>query len=173
MAAPTRDASEAGVAILRQEAGGGRVVVAGVHVKQAGGVQGAARERHLVEERIAAGRRHAELVVVVGLDDRAFPIHDVRDAPLDIVPIEDIYIVIILSSPSALSVASSNKIDGIVPFVHTRGALFIPLLQHLFRTKRIPVVPVPDPVASASLCPLAVAPPKESARHGSDQPLDT
>ena len=61
----------AGVAVLRQEAGGGRVVVAGIHVQQAGGVRNAARERHLVEERIAAGRRHAELVVVIGLDDRA------------------------------------------------------------------------------------------------------
>ena len=49
----------AGVGILREEARRGRVVVAGVHVQQARGVRNAPRERHLVEERIAAGRRHA------------------------------------------------------------------------------------------------------------------
>ena len=71
-----RDGGGAGVAVLRQEPGGGGVVVPRVHVEQAGGVQGAARERHLVEERIPRAGRHAELVVVVGLDNRAFPIHD-------------------------------------------------------------------------------------------------
>ena len=78
------------VAVLREEARRGRVVVAGVHVQQAGGVGNAARERHLVEERFAAGRRHAELVVVVGLHDRAFPVHDRRDAAADVVPVEEV-----------------------------------------------------------------------------------
>ena len=49
----------AGVGIQRQEPGSGRVVVPGVHVEQARGIRYAPRERHLVEERIAAGRRHA------------------------------------------------------------------------------------------------------------------
>ena len=49
----------AGVAVLRQESGGGGVVVPRVHVQQAGSVRHAPRERHLVEERTAAGRRHA------------------------------------------------------------------------------------------------------------------
>ena len=66
-----RDGGGAGIGILRQETGGGRVVVAGVHVEQAGGIRNAPRERHLVEERIPRAGRHAELVVVVGLDDRA------------------------------------------------------------------------------------------------------
>ena len=48
-----------GVGILREETGGGGVVVAGVHVQQAGDIRHAARERHFVEKRIAAGRRHA------------------------------------------------------------------------------------------------------------------
>ena len=66
----------ASIGILREEAGGGGVVVPRVHVEQAGGVRHAPRERHFVEERIARAGRHAELVVVVGLDDRACPIHD-------------------------------------------------------------------------------------------------
>ena len=82
----------AGVGILRQEAGGGRVVVAGVHVEQAGGVRNAPRERHLVEERVPRAGRHAELVVVVGLDDGTFPIHDVRDAPAHVVPVEEVVV---------------------------------------------------------------------------------
>ena len=84
------DGSRAGVAILRQEAGGGGVVVPRVHVEQAGGVRNAARERHLVEERIPRAGRHAELVVVVGLHHRACPIHDVRDAAADVVPVEEV-----------------------------------------------------------------------------------
>ena len=44
----------AGVAVLREEAGRGGVVVPRVHVQQAGGIRYAARERHLVEERAAA-----------------------------------------------------------------------------------------------------------------------
>ena len=51
--------SGAGVGILREEAGGGGIVVPRVHVQQARGVRNAPRERHLVEERFAAGRRHA------------------------------------------------------------------------------------------------------------------
>ena len=51
--------SGAGVGILREEAGGGGIVVPRVHVQQARGVRYAPRERHFVEERIAAGRRHA------------------------------------------------------------------------------------------------------------------
>ena len=82
----------AGIGVLREEPGGGGVVVPRVHVEQAGGVRNAPRERHLVEKRIAAGRRHAELVVVVGLDDRAFPVHDVRDAPADVVPVEEVVV---------------------------------------------------------------------------------
>ena len=49
-----RDGGGAGVGILRQEPGGGGVVVPRVHVQQAGGVRYAPRERHLVEERAAA-----------------------------------------------------------------------------------------------------------------------
>ena len=49
----------AGVGILRQEPGGGGVVVAGVHVEQARCVRNAPRERHFVEERIARDRRYA------------------------------------------------------------------------------------------------------------------
>ena len=82
----------AGVAVLREEAGGGGVVVACVHVEQAGCVRDAAGERDLVEERVPRAGRYAELVVVVGLDDRAFPIHDVRDAPADIVPVEEVVV---------------------------------------------------------------------------------
>ena len=72
-----RDGGGAGVGILRQETGGGRVVVAGIHVLEPSRfIRYAAGERHLVEERIPRAGRYAELVVVVGLDDRAFPIHD-------------------------------------------------------------------------------------------------
>ena len=83
-----------GIGILRQEAGGGGVVVPRVHVEQAGGVRNAPRERHLVEERIAIARagRHAELVVVVRLDDGTCPIHNVRDAPADVVPVEEVVV---------------------------------------------------------------------------------
>ena len=42
------DGSRAGVAILRQEAGGGGVVVTRIHVEQAGGILNAPRERHFV-----------------------------------------------------------------------------------------------------------------------------
>ena len=80
------------IAVLREEAGGGGVVVARVHVEQAGGVRYAPRERHFVEERVPRAGRHAELVVVVGLDDRAFPIHDVRDAAADVVPVEEVVV---------------------------------------------------------------------------------
>ena len=47
------------VAVLREETGGGGVVVPHVHVQQARGIRYATRERHLVEERIAAGRHAA------------------------------------------------------------------------------------------------------------------
>ena len=80
----------AGVAVLREEAGGGGVVVARVHVEQAGGVRYAPRERHFVEERVPRAGRHAELVVVVRLHHRAFPVHDRRDAAADIVPVEEV-----------------------------------------------------------------------------------
>ena len=80
----------AGVGILREEARRGRVVVAGVHVEQTRSVGNAARERHLVEERIARAGRHAELVVVVRLHHRAFPVHDRRDAATDVVPVEEV-----------------------------------------------------------------------------------
>ena len=80
----------AGVGILREEARRGRVVVAGVHVQQARSVRYAPRERHLVEERIARAGRHAELVVVVRLHDRAFPVHDRRDAAAGVVPVEEV-----------------------------------------------------------------------------------
>ena len=43
-----RDGGGAGVGILRQETGGGGVVIAGVHVEQAGGIRYAPRERHFV-----------------------------------------------------------------------------------------------------------------------------
>ena len=86
------DGGGTGVGILRQEPGGGGVVVPRIHVEQAGGIRNAAGERHLVEERIPRAGRHAELVVVVGHDDRAFPVHDVRDAPADVVPVENIYL---------------------------------------------------------------------------------
>ena len=84
--------SGTGVGILRQEPGGGRVVVPRVHVEQAGSIRHAAGERHFVEERTAAGRHHAELVVVVGLDDRARAVHDGRDAPADVVPVEEVVV---------------------------------------------------------------------------------
>ena len=48
-----------GIGILREEAGGGRVVVAGVHVEQARCVRDVAGESNLVEERIARDRRYA------------------------------------------------------------------------------------------------------------------
>lgn len=70
-----------------EEAGGGRIVVAGIHVQQAGRIRYTACERHLVEERIARAGRHAELVVVVGLDDGTYPVHDRRDAAADVVPV--------------------------------------------------------------------------------------
>ena len=54
-----RDGGGAGIGILREEPGGGGVVVPGVHVEQAGGIRNAPRERHLVEERIARDRRYA------------------------------------------------------------------------------------------------------------------
>ena len=54
-----RDGGGAGIGILRQKTGGGRVIVPRVHVEQAGSVQGAARERHFVEERIPRAGRHA------------------------------------------------------------------------------------------------------------------
>ena len=46
----------------------------------------------MTEERIPRAGRHAELVVVVRLDDRAFPIHDVRDAAADVVPVEEVVV---------------------------------------------------------------------------------
>ena len=54
-----RDGGGAGIGILRQKTGGGRVIVPRVHVEQAGSIQGAARERHFVEERIPRAGRHA------------------------------------------------------------------------------------------------------------------
>ena len=82
----------AGVGILRQEAGGGGVVVPGVHVQKAGCVRNATGESNLVEERVPRAGRHAELVVVVRLHHRACPIHDVRDASPDIVPVEEVVV---------------------------------------------------------------------------------
>ena len=82
----------AGIGILREEPGGGGVVVPGVHVEQAGGVRYAPRERHLVEKRVPRAGRHAELVVVVRLDDGTCPIHDVRDAPAHVVPVEEVVV---------------------------------------------------------------------------------
>ena len=80
------------VAVLREESACRRIIVPGVHVEQAGGVRNAARERHLVEERIARAGRHAELVVVVRLHHRTFLIHDVRDAPAHVVPVEEVVV---------------------------------------------------------------------------------
>ena len=87
-----RDGGGTGVGILRQETGGGGIVVPGVHVEQAGGIRNAAGERHLVEERIPRAGRHAELVVVVRLHHRARAVHNVRDAAADVVPVENIYL---------------------------------------------------------------------------------
>ena len=80
------------IAVLREEAGGGGVVVARVHVEQAGGVRYAPCERHFVEERVPRAGRHAELVVVVRLDGGTCPIHNVRDAPADVVPVEEVVV---------------------------------------------------------------------------------
>ena len=82
----------AGIGILRQEAGGGGIVVPRVHVEQARCVRNAPRERHLVEERVPRAGRHAELVVVVRLHHRARAVHNVRDAPADIVPVEEVVV---------------------------------------------------------------------------------
>lgn len=72
MAAPTRDASGAGVAVLRQEAGGGRVVIAGVHVEQAGGIQGAAGESNFVKETyVSAFRNTSEFIIAITFLQRA------------------------------------------------------------------------------------------------------
>ena len=80
------------VAVLREESACRRIIVPRVHVEQAGGVRDAAGERDLVEERIPRAGRHAELVVVVGLYHRACPIHDVRDAPAHVVPVEEVVV---------------------------------------------------------------------------------
>ena len=42
------DGGGTGIGILRQEAGGGRVVIAGVHLGQTGGIQGAAGESNFI-----------------------------------------------------------------------------------------------------------------------------
>ena len=87
-----RDGGGAGVGILREEAGGGGVVVACVHVQKAGCVRHAPRERHLVVEAAAGAGRHAELIVVVGLDDGTRAVHNVRDAAAHIVPVEEVVV---------------------------------------------------------------------------------
>ena len=82
----------AGIGILRQEAGGGGVVVPGIHVEQAGRIRYAAGECDLVVERISRAGRHAELVVVVGLDHRARAVNDRRHAPTHVIPVEEVVV---------------------------------------------------------------------------------
>ena len=106
------DGGGAGVGILRQEAGGG-IVVPRVHVEQAGGIRYTACERHLVEERIAAGGRYAELVVVVGLDDGTCPANDRRDTPSHVVPVVEAPVCDIQRAPSLYGYTGGNLPVGL------------------------------------------------------------
>ena len=65
------------VAVLREESACRRIIEPRIHILEPSRfIRNAPRERHLVEERIAHAGRLAELVVVVGLDDRALTLRN-------------------------------------------------------------------------------------------------
>lgn len=105
--------SGTGVAVLRQEAGDGGIVVAGMHVQQAGRIRYTACERHLVEERIARAGRHAELVIVVGFDHRARAVHDRRHAFSHVVPVVEAPVCDIQQAPSLYGYTGGNLPVGL------------------------------------------------------------
>ena len=96
-----------------EEAGGGRIVVAGIHVQQVGRIRYTACESNLVEERIARAGRHAELVVVVGLDDGTYPVNDRRDTPSHVVPVVEASVCDIQQAPSLYGYTGGNLPVGL------------------------------------------------------------